>query len=320
MTGWLLIFTLLILGGVLSTLGDRLGSLVGKARLSIFKLRPKSSAVLITVFTGSLISAFSLGFMLLVDSDLRVGLFEIKKLRAKEKLLEGRVKYRESQLREFEKNVIALRSGNMVISKDQILASSVLELNKNNQIRKEINYLIKKANTEAMKLVLPDEIVNQRVVFILKEDVSKLERLVKKEGSWVVNVRSLANVLFGEKRVLAFFEIGPNIEIVKKGEVIAKTQLQIEDISVETLNRTLKLLLASTKSEVKRKGSLSTSFLGKLSPELNFNSKTLRDLREEFESNPNYYFILEAVSLRSSNTSEPIDVLVQLRRSFENNP
>ena len=34
MSGWLLILALLILGGVLSTLGDRLGSRVGKARLS----------------------------------------------------------------------------------------------------------------------------------------------------------------------------------------------------------------------------------------------------------------------------------------------
>ena len=35
MSGWLLILALLLLGGVLSTLGDRLGSKVGKARLSL---------------------------------------------------------------------------------------------------------------------------------------------------------------------------------------------------------------------------------------------------------------------------------------------
>ena len=59
MSGWLLILALLILGGVLSTLGDRLGSRVGKARLSLFNLRPRRTAVLITVLTGSLISALS---------------------------------------------------------------------------------------------------------------------------------------------------------------------------------------------------------------------------------------------------------------------
>ena len=83
MSGWLLILALLILGGVLSTLGDRLGSRVGKARLSLFNLRPRRTAVLITVLTGSLISALSLGLLLLVSRQLRVGLFELDALHAR---------------------------------------------------------------------------------------------------------------------------------------------------------------------------------------------------------------------------------------------
>jgi uncharacterized protein (DUF3084 family) len=79
-TGWLLILALLALGGVLSTLGDRLGSLVGKARLSLLGMRPRRTAVLITVLTGSLISAISLGLMLLVSERLRTGLFELDRL------------------------------------------------------------------------------------------------------------------------------------------------------------------------------------------------------------------------------------------------
>lgn len=80
MSGWLLILALLVLGGVLSTLGDRLGSRVGKARLSLFNLRPRKTAVVITVLTGSLISAVSLALMLLVSERLRVGLFELDQI------------------------------------------------------------------------------------------------------------------------------------------------------------------------------------------------------------------------------------------------
>ena len=80
MSGWALILVLLVLGGVLSTLGDRLGSRVGKARLSLFKMRPRRTAVMITVLTGSLISALSLGLLLLVSRQLRVGLFELDAL------------------------------------------------------------------------------------------------------------------------------------------------------------------------------------------------------------------------------------------------
>jgi uncharacterized protein (DUF3084 family) len=87
-SGWLLILALLLLGGVLSTLGDRLGSKVGKARLSLFNMRPRRTAVVITALTGSLISAVSLGLMLLVSERLRVGLFELDQLQAR--LREGR--------------------------------------------------------------------------------------------------------------------------------------------------------------------------------------------------------------------------------------
>ncbi|WP_094555325.1 DUF3084 domain-containing protein [Synechococcus sp. 1G10] len=95
MSGWLLILALLALGGLLATLGDRLGSRVGKARLSLFNLRPRNTAVLITVLTGSLISAVSLGLMLAVSERLRVGLFELDALQAR--LLESRNTLRRSE-------------------------------------------------------------------------------------------------------------------------------------------------------------------------------------------------------------------------------
>ena len=321
MTGWLLIIALLFLGGILSTLGDRLGTRIGKARLSIFKLRPKSTAVLITVLTGSLISAFSLGFMLLVDADLRVGLFQIRKLRAKEKKLEMRVQERESQLREFEKNIFALRSGNMVLSKNQILASSILKTTPNKDPKQIIDRLIQKANSQVFTQLFPGEKINRRVLFILKEDVSKLEKIIKEGGDWSVNIRSVGNVLLGDKRVLGFIEAGPNVLITKKGDILATTTLQFNDLNFDSINRILQLLLASTKTEVKRRGSLSNKFYGRLSSDLTMNFKLLEKLRKEFKSKPKSSFTLEAVAIKQSQTSDPIEVLVKLNRSnpkFEN--
>ena len=94
MSGWLLILALLLLGSVLSTLGDRLGSKVGKARLSLFRLRPRNTAVVITALTGALISAISLGLMLLVSERLRVGLFELDQLQ--DRLQAGRTALEQS--------------------------------------------------------------------------------------------------------------------------------------------------------------------------------------------------------------------------------
>ena len=61
----------------------------------------EKSAVVITVLTGSLISALSLGLMLLVSRQLRVGLFELSKLQNKIKLAEKELIQRENNLIAF---------------------------------------------------------------------------------------------------------------------------------------------------------------------------------------------------------------------------
>jgi len=79
-TGLILIVAILILGGVIATVGDRLGTRVGKARLSLFNLRPRNTAVVVTMLTGSIISASTLGILFGADARLRTGVFELEKI------------------------------------------------------------------------------------------------------------------------------------------------------------------------------------------------------------------------------------------------
>jgi uncharacterized protein (DUF3084 family) len=69
--GYFLILAIIILGGVIATVGDRIGSRVGKARLSLFNMRPKKTAVLVTILTGSVTSAVTLGVLLAANKELR---------------------------------------------------------------------------------------------------------------------------------------------------------------------------------------------------------------------------------------------------------
>ena len=71
MAGYFLILAIIILGGVIATVGDRIGSRVGKARLSLFNMRPKKTAVLVTILTGSITAASTLGLMLAANKELR---------------------------------------------------------------------------------------------------------------------------------------------------------------------------------------------------------------------------------------------------------
>lgn len=76
-SGFVLIAAILILGGVIATAGDRIGMRVGKARLSLFNLRPRQTATLITILTGGIISASTLGLLFAISEQLRTGVFEL---------------------------------------------------------------------------------------------------------------------------------------------------------------------------------------------------------------------------------------------------
>jgi uncharacterized protein (DUF3084 family) len=76
-SGFVLILAILVVGGVIATIGDRLGSRVGKARLSLFNLRPRRTATLVTILTGIVVAASTLGILLGASSSLRKGLFEL---------------------------------------------------------------------------------------------------------------------------------------------------------------------------------------------------------------------------------------------------
>ncbi|MEM9808828.1 MAG: DUF3084 domain-containing protein, partial [Cyanobacteria bacterium P01_D01_bin.56] len=80
--GLILIMTVLVLGGLIATLGDRIGMRVGKARLSLFNLRPRQTATVVSILTGSVISASTLSLLLIASEQLRKGLFEFEETQA----------------------------------------------------------------------------------------------------------------------------------------------------------------------------------------------------------------------------------------------
>lgn len=80
MTGYILILAIILLGGAIATVGDRIGSRVGKARLSLFNLRPKKTAVLVTILTGSITAATTLGLMLSANKELRDIIFRTESI------------------------------------------------------------------------------------------------------------------------------------------------------------------------------------------------------------------------------------------------
>ena len=82
MYGVILIATIAIMGGAIAYIGDKLGTKVGKKKLTIFGLRPKHTSIVVTIITGILISASTLGILSLVSQDVRTALFGMEAIKA----------------------------------------------------------------------------------------------------------------------------------------------------------------------------------------------------------------------------------------------
>ena len=391
MSGWLLILALLLLGGVLATLGDRLGSKVGKARLSLLGLRPRSTAVLITVLTGSLISAISLGLMLLVSDRLRTGLFELDQLerrlrdsrvaldrsqvllersridvrtaergrqqaRSQLGLVEGQARRLRSELaplnrqrllleqerdrlnrdinakdvdirrnrdelarlnsriaagskelQNLETNLIALRRGDVVISAGQPLEIAKVRIDNPDQAKPVIEALLRQTNSNVYQLVLPGQTPSRQMLLVPRSDITRLEQVLRRRGDWVVSVISVANVLKGERQVMAFPDVRPNKRVVKAGEQLASTALEGDETSPEQVRSRLNLLLAAAFNKVKRQGSLASG--------LQFDPTSLNQLGSSLSNRPAGQPVqLEVIASQNSDVAEPVAVEIRLLR------
>ena len=322
MSGWLLIIFLLLLGGLISTLGDLLGSKIGKARFSILKLRPKKTAILVTILTGSLISASSLSLMILVNRQLRVGLFRLgdlqKKLqdsrqiliplKAEREKLEKKIKDKENELKLLERNIIALRSGKVVIRSGQSLFIAEINSDNEEKIRSQIEKIIVSANRYIHNVVNPQKKEITNLLLLRKNHIDDLLKIISEGGNWVINIRSVRNVLSGEKFVYAFPDISQNKIIVRKGEKISKINVKKEDFLRKGFGDKINLLLSSSLAEMKRRGSLIN--------EIKLRSDSIKELKDFLNNSDKSKFELEAVSLRNSKTAQPI--IVELNINFPN--
>ncbi len=78
--GVFIFLILIVMGGLIAFLGDRIGSKVGKKRLTLFGLRPKYTSVIVTIISGVLISFTTIAALAVVNENVRVALFGLSKL------------------------------------------------------------------------------------------------------------------------------------------------------------------------------------------------------------------------------------------------
>ena len=80
MYGLMLIAILVLTGGAIAFIGDRLGSKIGKKKISLFGLRPRDTSTIMTVVTGILITTFTFAVLAATSENVRTALFGMEQL------------------------------------------------------------------------------------------------------------------------------------------------------------------------------------------------------------------------------------------------
>ncbi len=88
MVGIRLIVIMAIVGGLIAYIADKMGSKIGKKRITVFGLRPKHTSILLTVLSGIIISVLTIGVVTISSDSARTALFGMEKIRAELKALE----------------------------------------------------------------------------------------------------------------------------------------------------------------------------------------------------------------------------------------
>ncbi|NJM45976.1 MAG: DUF3084 domain-containing protein [Alkalinema sp. RU_4_3] len=218
-SGYILILAVLILGGVIATLGDRIGTRVGKARLSLFNLRPKKTAVLVTILTGLVISASTIGVMLLASREFRDMLLNFDVI--------------QRRLNRTKRDLESTREGLEKTNSDKTQVEQ--ELAKTRRDRRDAQKQLAKIN-ESLKTAVDRQRVTeeQRNLVLRQRDAinGQLGRVSTQAETLRTEISRLSgeqSALLAQRNAIAAQIADRDAEITKRTELIARRDRELAD-------------------------------------------------------------------------------------------
>jgi len=212
--GFFIIILIIVFGGGLALLGDRVGMKVGKKRLTLFGLRPKYTSMIITVLTGFFIAGLTLLILTLMSEYVRTAIFELRNIQISLKTTTQKVNLLTKQMvkKEEEYNGLSEKHSQLQVQKEQIEEQ------------------LEKVRTEQQK-------VAKELEMKLKELAAKEKELQAKREEVKVNQERVAN--------LSRIRIDLTNDIINKEAEISRYTQQIENLE----NRLMQLSDLSDKNQ-----------------------------------------------------------------------
>jgi uncharacterized protein (DUF3084 family) len=265
--GILVILAVLLIGGLVAAVGDRLGFKIGKARLSLFGLRPKDTAVWVTVFTGMAISGLSLGLLLLVSDQVRVGLFQIdqvlsdlSKAKQQEQQVQAELKTAQDEriaaqakLQETLRAAEASNRQRLEAQKKQQLAQKSLQASQAKLQAADTQLQKAKQSYEQVQQTLKGRLDgSQKQLAQLGTQRTKLQKDIKTLGGQLVALQT-KNKKLAQSNVVLNTALRRGAVILQSGELMYAVRIQ-GGLGSNRIREALDSVLSQTEKEVRRRG------------------------------------------------------------------
>ncbi|KPJ64277.1 hypothetical protein AMJ44_13075 [candidate division WOR-1 bacterium DG_54_3] len=283
-----IILLLLLIGGAIALIGDYVGRVIGRKRLTLLNLRPRYTAFAITILTGILIVFATLGIMLIVSQDARTALFGLEELRntlteksqelretkkeldqrvAEREKIDGELQSARANLQKAKLDITALektkdklarevevsRKGKVLFKVGEVLLTSVIQAGpEKKKLEEGLKQILSAADAYVRSFGVEEE---KHLIFMPPEEFDRaVSALQIRRGENIIMVAATRNALFGEE-VPVRFEISENKLIYESGREIAETIIQ-PGLSVPEIEQEIKRLLSNTHLSARKDGVL----------------------------------------------------------------
>lgn len=253
-SAYILIGAIIILSGVIAALGDRLGTKVGKARMRLFNLRPRQTAVVVTVVTGILIAGSTLGILFASSKSLREGVFRLddilKQLRVAQAELDsigGEKKAIALQLQKAKQEQFAVQKRMRAINQNYLLARNRLKivLSQSQKLNADIQLLVREREQLNLQKLQLSQANNNLLVRVQERDdeLKKREQRIASQDRSLQQRQSQLKAL--ERRVRPLEAQGRQLQI----DINARdSRIQALDQAIATKDNSLKARETQLKS------------------------------------------------------------------------
>ena len=258
-SGYILIAAIFLLGGIVAVFGDRVGSKIGKARLRLFNLRPRQTAMIITWITGMLISALTLGILFGLSKSLRRGIFQLDDILKEKRQIEAELAQTREEQQQVQQQLSQVRQ-----QQSQALAN----LNATNQNFAESKRQVTKISGEAEKLQLElDNLLAER-----EEKQQQLNQLQQQSQELQTQLQQREQKISQQDQVLTAKEA--RLQDLEQQQQLLQTQVQERDLSIDQLDVAIAAAEVSLRLRTKR--------LEQLESQLAFLSRNVAALEQSY--------------------------------------